>query len=41
MISETSLGLSRMDCFSTFDLASVYWQVGMVEEAFQKLAFVC
>ena len=41
-IDDTLDALSGTDCFSTLDLASGYWQVGMEEEeAKQKSAFVC
>ena len=40
-IDDTLDALSGADCFSTLDLASGYWQVGMEEEAKEKSAFVC
>ena len=40
-IDDILEALNGADCFSTLDLASGYWQVGMEEEAKQKSAFVC
>ena len=40
-IDDTLDALSGADRFSTLDLASGYWQVGMEEDAKQKSAFVC
>ena len=40
-INDTLDALSGADCFSTLDLASGYWQVGMEEKAKLKSAFVC
>jgi len=38
-IDESLDALSGAQCFSTLDLASGYWQVGMTEDAKQKSAF--
>ena len=39
-IDDSLDALAGAKCFSTLDLASGYWQVGMTEEAKQKSAFV-
>jgi len=39
-IDDSLDALAGAKCFSTLDLASGYWQVGMTEEAQQKSAFV-
>ena len=40
-IDDTLGALNGTDCFSTLDLVSGYWQVGMEKEAKQRSAFVC
>ena len=39
-IDDSLDALSGADCFSTLDLASGYWQVGLADDARQKSAFV-
>ena len=39
-IDDTLDALAGARCFSTLDLASGYWQVGLTEDAKEKTAFV-